>query len=73
MDYSDTHYYLGMQIVLQDGFTVIDMTHFLEKLLATCVETDIVEYNCPARKTLFWVDEKAIQQKYVIFDQDSST
>ena len=58
IDYGSIHSYLGMQIVLKDGYTMIDMTHLVDKLLLTCQEP-LVEYACPATKTLFQVDEKA--------------
>ena len=45
MEYRSIHSYLGMQIVLKDGYTIIDMTHFVDKLLLTC-EEPLVEYAC---------------------------
>ena len=59
IDYGSIHSYLGMQIVFQDGYPIIDMTHFVDKLLLNCGDTEIVEFNCPATKNLFNIDEKA--------------
>jgi len=59
MDYGNVHSYLGMQLLFQNGYPIIDMVHFVDKLLQNCGERELVEYMCPATKTLFMIDEKA--------------
>ena len=51
--------YLGMQIILQDSSAMIDMHHFIDKLLATCGENDLEKRTSPAGKDIFTVDPKA--------------
>jgi len=58
MEYGSVHSYLGMKIIFKEGYSIIDMTHFVEKLLDDYGE-EILEHNCPATKQLFLVDEKA--------------
>jgi len=48
-----------MQISLHDGHAIIDMTHFVDKLLQSCGEANLTEYTCPATKDLFSVNDKA--------------
>ena len=59
MEFGSVQSYLGMQLILmKDNSAIIDMTHFVDKLLLTCGE-QLTEYACPATKNLFFVDEKA--------------
>jgi len=59
MEISSIHSYLGMQIQFHQGYAMINMSHFVDKLLQTCGEDDLTEFKCPATKKLFAVDEKA--------------
>ena len=59
MDFGSVHSYLGMQIRFYEDHAIIDMTNFVEQLLDKCGEENLVEYQCPATKQLFNVDEKA--------------
>jgi len=59
MEVSDSHSYLGMHLVMKDGYALIDMTNFIEKLLETH-GADITEYSTPATKDIFTVNEKSV-------------
>jgi hypothetical protein len=58
MEVGITHSYLGMQIKLFDGYTTIDMIHYIEKML-TEVNSEKT-FATPATKKIFDVDETAV-------------
>ena len=58
MEVGATHSYLGMQIKLFDGYTTIDMIHYIEKML-TEVNSEKT-FATPATKKIFDVDETAV-------------
>ena len=59
MDIGPAHSHLGMQIILQAGSIMIDMRHFIDKLLTTCGESDLEKPASPAGKDIFTIDPKA--------------
>lgn len=58
MEISDCHSYLGMHLVMKDGYALIDMTNFIDKLLENH-GADVIEYATPATKDIFMVNEKS--------------
>jgi len=58
MEISDSHSYLGMHIMMRNGYAVIDMTNFIEKLLQEHGQ-DVAEFDTPADKNIFSVDDGA--------------
>ena len=60
IDVSDSHSYLGMQLMLKEGTVVVDMSNFIDKLLLSCGEDNLREFPLPAGKELFNVSEKAV-------------
>jgi len=58
MEISDSHSYLGMHLVMKDGYALIDMENFIGKLFETHC-TDVVEYATPATKDIFNVNDKS--------------
>jgi len=59
MEVNDSHSYLGMQIIMKKGFAVIDMSHFIERLLDSSGETNLRKFMSPAGKDIFSVQDKA--------------
>jgi hypothetical protein len=49
--------YLGMQIVLQDGYATIDMSNYIDKTLQEY--GDVMNKMVPGKKGMFLVDEEA--------------
>jgi hypothetical protein len=57
LDVGDVHSYLGMQLTFVKGAVKIDMTFYIEKVLADYAEVE--PQTVPARKNLFSVDGKS--------------
>lgn len=57
MEVGNGHSYLGMHVIMYDGYALIDMKNFIDKLL-TEHGKDVREYDTPADKTIFSVDSK---------------
>lgn len=58
MEVNDSHSYLGMHLVIENGYAVIYMRNFIDKLLEEHGE-ELREFVTPADKNIFVVDEKA--------------
>jgi len=57
MEISDVHSYLGMQIIMKNGYAIIDMKNFIDRMLESSGEMNMWEFMSPAGKDFFSVDE----------------
>ena len=55
MEVGKKHSYLGMQICLEDGCVMIDMIHYITKILESI--ENLEDSSVPANKNIFVVDE----------------
>lgn len=59
MEISDSHSYLGMQLILKPGTVIIDMVISMETLLMNCSEEALRAFTTPSGKDIFSVDENS--------------
>ena len=59
MHTSDVQSYLSMQISVKQGYVMIDMENFIERILESSGEMNLREFMSPAGKDIFIVDEAA--------------
>ena len=59
MEINSVHSYLGMQIIMKKGYTIIDMENFIDRMLESSGEKNLRAFMSPAGKDIFTVDESA--------------
>ena len=58
LDIGEKHSYLGMQLRFGDGFIMLDMIHYIQKLLESAKE-ELKVFSAPANKNIFVVKDGA--------------
>ena len=59
MEIGDTLSYLGMVLKLKEGYALVEMRNFIEKMLELSRESNLRAFMSPAGKDIFAVDTKA--------------
>jgi len=59
MEVNSVHSYLGMQIIIKDGYAIIEMANFIERMLELSGEKNLRDFMSPAGKDILTVDETA--------------